>query len=164
MAFSDDETLWNEFLQVWPIERLRTMSLAEYTTAGDKDCFVYWLEFRLGEFGSIAGGSAFKFAIFSRKATTESAGDGSLAYDANYGWYRRFGDTPEAAFEVIRGHVVDVAEAACRSRLTDIDKSPLGAAYRWKIAFHYQSRQSPLIPCVYLRKPLLHALEKPGRR
>lgn len=67
MAFSTDDTLWREFLQVWPLERLREMTLAEYTTAGDKDCFVYWLEFRLVDYGSIAGGSAFKFAIFSAR-------------------------------------------------------------------------------------------------
>lgn len=138
------------------------MSLAEYTTAGDQDCFVYWLEFRLGEFGSIAGGSAFKFAIFSRKATVEKEGDTSIAYDSNYGWYRRFGATPQAAFEVIRGHVADVAEAARSGRLEDVDKSPLGAAYRWKIAFHYQSRQAPSIPCIFVRKPLLHALQMPA--
>lgn len=109
------------------MERLRTMTLREYTAAGDKDCFVYWLEFRLADCGSIAGGSAFKFAIFSRKATTDNVGDTSLAYDANYGWYRRFGDTPEVAFEAIREHVVAVAEAARDGRLEDIDSSPLGA-------------------------------------
>lgn len=159
VAFSRDESLWDEFLSVWPLERLRTMSLAEYTTSGDHDCFIYWLEFRLGEYGSIAGGSAFKFAIFSRKATVEKQGDTALAYDADYGWYRRFGDTPEEAFGVIRGHVVNVAEAARSGKFEDIDKSPLGAAYRWKIAFHYQPRMTPSIPCVYLRKPLLHALQ-----
>ena len=40
MAFSTDDTLWREFLQVCPLERLRDMTLAEYTTAGDKDCFI----------------------------------------------------------------------------------------------------------------------------
>ena len=103
MAFSTDDTLWREFLQVWPLERLREMTLAEYTTAGDKDCFVYWLEFRLVDYGSIAGGSAFKFAIFSRKETGAREGDTSLAYDDRYGWYRRFGTSPEEAFQTIRG-------------------------------------------------------------
>src|SRR6185312_11217782 len=161
MAFSTDNSLWQEFLQAWPLERLRTMTLSEYTTSGDKDCFVYWLEFRLAGYGSIAGGSAFKFAIFSRKANSDNAGDTSLAYDANYGWYRRFGNTPEVAFVAIREHVIAVAEAARDGRLEDIDNSPLGAVYRWKIAFHYQSLQAPLVPCVYLRKPLLHALGMP---
>jgi len=59
MVFSTNDALRREFLQAWPIERLRTMSLSEHSTAGDKDCFVYWLEFRLADYGSIAGGSAF---------------------------------------------------------------------------------------------------------
>src|SRR5690349_3317729 len=162
MAFSPDDTLWREFLQVWPLERLRDMTLAQYTTAGDKDCFIYWLEFRLIDYGSIAGGSAFKFAIFSRKDTVAREGDTSLAYDEHYGWYRRFGSSPEEAFQAIRGHVVAVAEAARDGRLDEIDSSPLGAAYRWKIAFHYQPLQNPSIPCVYVRKPLLHFLGLPA--
>ena len=158
MAFGEDETLWDQFLAAWPLERLRTMTLPEYTTSGDPDSFIYWLEFRLGDYGSIAGGSAFKFGIFSRRATEDRPGDATLAYDTNYGWYRRFGATPEEAFETIREHVAAVAEAARAGRLEDIDKSPLGAAYRWKIGFHYQPRTNPTIPCIFVRKPLLHAL------
>lgn len=161
MAFNTSDTLWQDFLQAWPLERLRTMSLSEYTAAGDKETFTYWMESRLDEYGSIWGGSAFKFGIYSRNDTTEKQGDASLAYDAQYGWYRKFGDTPQAAFEVVRGHVVAVAEAARAGRLDEIDKSPLGAAYRWKIAFHYQSQQAPLVACIYLRKPLLHFLQMP---
>lgn len=161
MAFSTNDALWQEFLQAWPLERLRTMSLSEYTAAGDKETFTYWMESRLDEYGSIWGGSAFKFGIYSRNDTTEKEGDASLAYDAHYGWYRKFGDTPQAAFDVVRRHVVAVAEAARAGRLDEIDKSPLGAAYRWKIAFHYQSQQAPLVACIYLRKPLLHFLQMP---
>ncbi|KFL37228.1 AAA family ATPase [Arenimonas donghaensis] len=137
------------------------MSLAEYTAVGDKETFTYWMESRLDEYGSIWGGSAFKFGIYSRNDTTDKEGDASLAYDAQYGWYRKFGDTPQAAFDVVRGHVVAVAESARAGRLDEIDKSPLGAAYRWKIAFHYQSQQAPLVACIYLRKPLLHFLQMP---
>ena len=41
---------------------------------GNKDSLVYWLEFKNDDefparFGSIAGGSAFKFGIFRRKET-----------------------------------------------------------------------------------------------
>ena len=59
--------LWDEFLQRWPLEKLRTMTLAEYNQAGSQDTFCYWLEIKLDNMGNIAGGSAFKFGIFSRK-------------------------------------------------------------------------------------------------
>ena len=81
MAFSTSDALWQEFLQAWPLERLRTMSLSDYTAAGDKETFTYWMESRLDEYGSIWGGSAFKFGIYSRNDTTEKKGDSSLAYD-----------------------------------------------------------------------------------
>jgi 5-methylcytosine-specific restriction protein B len=44
---------------------------------GNRDSMVYWLEFKnddefpTASFGSIAGGSAFKFGIFQRKETGE---------------------------------------------------------------------------------------------
>lgn len=161
MAFSTSDALWQEFLEAWPLQRLRTMTLSEYTAAGDKDTFTYWVENRLDKYGSIWGGSAFKFGIYSRNDTAKKEGDASLAYDGHYGWYRKFGETAEAAFEVVRGHVVAVAEASRAGRLEEIDKSPLGQAYRWKIAFHYQSLQAPLVACIYVRKPLLHFLHLP---
>lgn len=40
MAFSADVTLCREVLQVSPLKRLRTIALADYTTASDKDCFI----------------------------------------------------------------------------------------------------------------------------
>lgn len=158
MAFSTDETTWDTFLTEWPLERLRTMTLADYTSAGDKHCFVYWMESGLDQYGSIWGGSAFKFGIYSRHDATAKEGDTALAYDDSYGWYRRFGETHDKAFEIVRAQVAAVAEAARAGRLEDIDKSELGPSYRWKIAFHYQDRAQPaLLPCVFSRKPLLHA-------
>jgi 5-methylcytosine-specific restriction protein B len=158
MAFSTDESTWDAFLAEWPLERLRIMTLDEYAQAGNRHCFVYWMEGGLDEYGSIWGGSAFKFGIYSRNDTAPRPGDATLAYDDKYGWYRRFGKTHEAAFETVRREVVKVAEAARVGRLEDIDKSELGPSYRWKIAFHYQDRSQPhLFPCVFLRKPLLHA-------
>ena len=45
--------LWDEFLTVWPLTRLATMTLDDYSQAGSKDSFTYWIESRLDELGSI---------------------------------------------------------------------------------------------------------------
>ena len=157
MAFSEDQSAWDAFLAEWPLERLRTMALDEYTRAGDKHCFTYWLESALDEYGSIWGGSAFKFGIYSRNDTAPKAGDSSRAYDDGYGWYRQFGDTAEEAFAAVREEVVRIAEAARRGAFAVVDQSRLGLSYSWKIAFHYQNRNAEYpIPCVFQRKPLLH--------
>lgn len=161
MAFATDESVWDEFLSAWPLERLRTMTLEEYTQSGNKDTFTYWMEARLDKYGSIWGGSAFKFAIYSRADKEPRKGDAALAYSDDYAWYRRFGDTPQSAFEVIRAQVVAVAEAARHDNLEDIGKSELGQVYRWKIAFHYQDRAHPSVVCVFLREPLLAFLGLP---
>jgi len=161
MAFATDESVWDEFLKIWPLERLRNMSLEEYTQSGNKGTFTYWMEAKLDQYGSIWGGSAFKFAIYSRNDKEPKQGDTALAYTDDYAWYRRFGDTPQAAFEAIRAQVAAVAEAARAGRLAAIDDSELGRAYRWKIAFHYQDRAHPTITCVFLRKPLRSFLGLP---
>jgi 5-methylcytosine-specific restriction protein B len=162
MAFDATESEWDQFLSAWPVERLRTMSLEEYASAGSKDCFIHWVEFRLGGLGSIAGGSAFKFGIFARGNSEPKTSENELAYDDKYGWYKKFGATPQEAFEKVRGYVVDVAEAAAAGQLETIDQSPLGPAYRWKIAFLYQPRQDPKIACVFLAKPLRAFLGLPA--
>lgn len=161
MPFATDEVVWDEFLKAWPLERLRTMTLEEYTQSGDKDTFTYWMEARLDQYGSIWGGSAFKFAIYSRSDKELKQGDTALAYAEDYAWYRRFGDTPQTAFEAIRAQVVAVAEAARAGKLPEIDDSELGPTYRWKIAFHYQDRARPSVTCVFSRKPLLSFLKLP---
>ena len=51
--FQTQYGLWDEFLTVWPASRLATMTLDEFTQAGSKDSFTYWIESRLEELGSI---------------------------------------------------------------------------------------------------------------
>jgi hypothetical protein len=146
---------WDEFLRVWPLQRLATMTLDDYTKAGSKDSFTYWLEARLDGLGSIWGGSAFKFGIFSRKDREARDSDTRLSYSATHGWYSALGQSAEAAFEQIRSRVVQVATCAARGDLEGVDAVDLlGQTYRWKIAFHYQDRRSPCIVGIFKRAPL----------
>ena len=59
-------SLWSEFLEAWPPDRVRGMSLDQYTNLNRDDAFIYWLEERTKALGSISGGSAFKFGIYRR--------------------------------------------------------------------------------------------------
>jgi 5-methylcytosine-specific restriction protein B len=69
------------------------MTLDEYTQAGSKDSFTYWIESRLDELGGIGGGSAFKFGVFSRKNAEEKKSDDKLSYSGTHGWYSSLGAT-----------------------------------------------------------------------
>lgn len=145
---------WDAFLHEWPLERLRQMTLPEYTAAGQGKTFTAWIENRLDMVGSIWGGSAFKFGIYSRKNKTPKEGTASDAYTQDYAWYRKYGSTPEMAFQTVKAHVVRVAEAAARGDYAAIDDVDLGEAYKWKIAFHYQDRNNPGVLAAFKPKRL----------
>lgn len=153
--FPKQYALWDEFLAVWPASRLAAMTLDEYSQAGSKDSFTYWIESGLDELGSIWGGSSFKFGVFSRKDTEDKTSDAKLSYSDSHGWYSSLGATAEDAFEQVRGFVVQVAGWAAAGNLNAIEAFEyLGEAFKWKIAFHYQKREEPTIAAIFKRAPL----------
>ena len=140
---------WADFLKEWPIDRLRRMTLQEYAAAGQNHTFIAWIEKRLDQLGSIWGGSAFKFGIYSRKNKTPKAGGSGESYTQDYAWYTKYGSNPQQAFAKVKSIVVAVAEAAARGDYATIDEIDLGEAYKWKIAFHYQERSNPGVVAVF---------------
>lgn len=153
--FAAMNALWDEFLVRWPLESLPGMSLAEYTQAGSKDCFTYWLESRTEDLGSIWGGSAFKFGVYSRKDQTEkTASSDARAFSTSYGWLTKYGANADEAFERVRGIVASVAQAAQAGDLDAVEAVDLGVATKWKIAFLYQDRQHPCVLPIFLAAAL----------
>lgn len=153
--FQQQYALWDEFLSTWPLKRLSSMTLDEYTQAGSQDSFTYWIESRLDKLGSIWGGSAFKFGIFSRKDTDTKTSTSKLSYSETHGWYSSLGTTSEEAFTKVRNYVVQIATLATQGDLQSIEKlEHLGEAIKWKIAFHYQNQQMPLIVSIFKKAPL----------
>ncbi len=145
---------WDAFLREWPIERLRKMTLHEYSAAGEGNSFTAWIESRLDQMGSIWGGSSFKFGIYSRRDKTAKAGSRGASYTQEYAWYTKYGASPEEAFEKVRTLVVQVADAAARGDYSAINAVDLGEAYKWKIAFHYQDRKNPGVVALFTRQRL----------
>lgn len=145
-----DYSPWDEFLERWPLERVREMTLEDYSQSGNKDTFTYWLEVKLADYGSVWGGSAFKFGVFSRADDRPKESNNKRSYSARYAWYTRDGSTAEEAFEVTRARIVQVIEAVTAGNIEAIDQIDLGPAYKWKIAFHYQDRARPLVVAVFL--------------
>ena len=154
--FPKQYALWDEFLAVWPLSRLATMTLDEYSQAGSKDCFVYWIEIRLEDMGRIWGGSAFKFGVFARKNLDAKESADNRCYSDTHGWYASLGATAQEAFTKVRDYVVQVATLAQQGDVDGIEAfEHLGEATKWKIAFHYQhSRQTPTIVNVFTKAPI----------
>lgn len=158
ITLPEREKLWDDFLAAWPIERLATMSLEDYTKAQSKDCFTYWLEARTESLGSIWGGSAFKFGIYSRQNLVEKAGDEHTRYGTAHAWAAKYGGTKEEAFATVRQLVGRVAQAARVGEFQGVEDVDLGPVFKWKIAFLYQDRPKPSILCVLNPRDLCAAL------
>ncbi|HET7370403.1 MAG TPA: AAA family ATPase [Gammaproteobacteria bacterium] len=155
LDFEQQYALWDEFLDAWPRERLDDMALDEYTQAGSKNSFTYWIESRLDGMGSIWGGSAFKFGVYSRSDAQPKDSDGTHSYSATHGWYTALGSTAGEAFVTIRSRLVELAGLAAAGDLDAIQAfDHLGEIYKWKIAFHYQKREQPRIVDVFLPEAL----------
>jgi len=52
------QELWDNFLTTWPLAKIQSMSLSEYTNLNRSDSFCYWLEKKTESLGSIWGGSS----------------------------------------------------------------------------------------------------------
>lgn len=142
----EGEAIWDSFLKRWPLESLGGITLDQYTQAGDPDCFTYgWLEKTTGDLGSIWGGSAFKFGIYSRENQSEKKDSLGKSYSEKYAWYSKYGATAEEAFKNVHNEIIKVANAARNGDLALIDDADLGEAIKWKIAFLYQNRNTPSI-------------------
>lgn len=154
--FAEQYELWDKFREAWPISDLEKMTLDKYIKAGSTDTFTYWLEARLDKMGSIWGGNAFKFGVYSRKDTKEIKSDATHRYSDAYGWYASLGETAELAFKSVRDHVVKIATWAAEGDLDSIDtyEQPLWEFVKWKIAFHYQDRQQPKIVNIFKKSML----------
>lgn len=146
--------LLQEFATKWPIDRLRKMSIEEYSKVGDKDTFTAWMESRLDRFGSIWGGTSFKFGIYNRNPKAKEISDPEYLFDDNYAWSRKYGLTPDEAFSKVRGYVVSIAESVRDGRLAAVDSIPMWDMYKWKIAFHYQNMHAPSVIAIFRRDVL----------
>lgn len=155
MDFTEEYKKWDEFLARWPLEKLEQMTLEEYTNAGSRDSFTYWIEAKLENLGSIWGGSSFKFGVYARNNTEPKENNNRITYSDTHGWYTMLGTTVEDSFAKVKSCIIQVANFARAGQLEQIDHiKELGDAYKWKIAFHYQNRQSPTIVNVFTEAAL----------
>lgn len=141
--------LWNSFLGRWPLEKLESMTLSEYTRViGDTkegDSFTYWLESKTEDIGSIWGGSSFKFGIYERGNRIPKTNSRGRIYGSEYAWYDKYGASPEMAFEAVKREVIKIATGSHSGQIDIIESADLGPAVKWKIAFLYQPQAKPYL-------------------
>ncbi len=129
----------NEFLKVWPIDRVEKMTLEEYTNSDRETSFVYWLEKRTENTGSIWGGSAYKFGIYKRLDTSKTVTADNRKTDGVYAWFTKYGTTKDEAFAEIKNIILQIIKFSRDKEFSKIDDLDLGDAVKWKIAFLYNT-------------------------
>ena len=148
------QLLWNQFLEAWPLGRLRNMTIEEYSQAGDKENFTYCLERETKPIANILGGSAFKFGIFHRSATEEKLDGKGKIYQDGYAWLEKYGATKEQAFAEIKRRIIETVENAQTGNLEAIDALDFSPVVKWKIAFLYQNQTQPKIISIFSKTML----------
>lgn len=139
---------WDEFLAKWPVERVRTMTLDEYSNPGTNESFTYWIEFGTMNLGSIRGGDSSKFGIYRRNSEPKDERS-HIKHGEKHSWKRVLGDNEDQAFGTIKSQLIEVIEAVHRRDLDIIEQSPLPNTVKWKTAYLYQDRQEPCLLSIY---------------
>lgn len=136
----DRNTLYNDFLQRYPLESLAKMTLPEYTDLVPNESFCNWIESKAEELGSIWGSTSYKFGIFRYKNIVKD--NSKFQYDDRYAWYSRYkAPDAETAFKIVRDAIVAIAHAARNHDLDAIEKvGVLSGMFKWKIAFLYSDK------------------------
>ncbi|TYA09249.1 McrB family protein [Vibrio cholerae] len=154
------QALWDEFLAIWPLDRIETMTLPEYVSTHDKTTFTYWLETRTQSLANIKGSPSPKFGIYKRNSDPKDRS--GMIHGDEYSWWEKFGATEQEAFEKIRNEIIKVIKAARDGDVKSIDKVELAPIYKWKIAFMYQDQNAPCIINIFAKDKLVELTGLPS--
>lgn len=157
--------LWDEFLESWPVDRVKKMTLKEYTEAGNPDAFTHWVEFRTKPLATISGTSSFIFGIYSRKDQSNKNNTKNHIYEDQYAWRSAYGETKEQAFSHVKTEIIKVINAVQSNQLHSINDVDLFKTVKWKIAFLYQDRENIKIAPTFAEQRLrfLTGIDQKGK-
>ena len=140
MENQDLYNLRDSFLSTWPLERVKEMTIDEYTNLNKDDSFCYWLEKKTERLGSIWGGSSFKFGIYRRRDTKREFEKNALS-NGEYAWLAKYGKTKDEAFNKVKSIIVEIIEKSQTDDFKAIEPLDLGNATKWKIGHLYSDNK-----------------------
>jgi hypothetical protein len=137
------QDMMDKFLKEWPLSRVQTMPLSDYTRVNRDDdsfrgsfCYALEQETPIG----IGGGNAMKFGIYEFRRPSRMA---NALQDDRYAWHAELGKTAEEAYSVLRSRIIGVIEAAQAGEYAKLDAISLPSVLKWKLAFLYQNPEKP---------------------
>lgn len=122
------------FQELWNLDRVRNMTLQEYSQIGSKDTFTYLLEWKIPyNFGG--GDSGTRFGIYQYNKEPKK----DYYYDDKYAWQKHLGSNKDEAFQKIKDEIIKTIEFTQNNDIKAIDElNILFFGFKWKIAFAYQ--------------------------
>jgi hypothetical protein len=137
------QDMMDKFLKEWPLSRVQTMPLSDYTRVNRDDdsfrgsfCYALEQETPIG----IGGGNAMKFGIYEFRRPSRMA---NALQDDRYAWNAELGKTAEEAYSVLRSRIIAVIEATQAGEYAKLDAISLPSVLKWKLAFLYQNPEKP---------------------
>ena len=139
MDYKEHHELNEEFIKMFPLEKLKDMTIEQYTNLNKSDSFCYWLEFKSKILGSVGGSNSYKFGIY--RYNQKPKDNSNCLYDDKYTWWAFLGETASETFEKVKKAVITAAESGRNGNLNDIEaiNNEIGPMIKWKIAFVYSN-------------------------
>ena len=138
----DKENLYVSFQAKFPLEKLKTLTLEEYTdiqqSGKNRDDFTYWVETKVDKVGGISLYSS-HYGIYKFKNNPEETK--RLRHDEDYVWDVKYGLTRDEAWENVRSIIYSIARFSKEGRFSEIEQLDLPTQYKWKIAFLYSDKK-----------------------
>lgn len=132
------------FLELWPVERLKNLTLSDYHQAKNADNFISQVD----SFDPMQGDPTFA-CYFDFWEPIGLGNNEKYHNEKPYSWHKRLGDDPELAFQQIKQEILDIVDAVQSHDLTAIDQIQFTKGLKWMIAFLYQDFSDPcVIPIV----------------
>ncbi len=142
------ETLRGKFVFDFDRDTLENLTLEQYAMrTGDKKNFCYRLEREQIGMGDIRNAPAQKFGIWVRKTTGE------------YDFTKKYGETSEEAFSVIRDELCKLVDAGGNDDYTAIRNNKIAPIVRFKILSMYYPDK---FLTIHSERHLLYFCEKAG--
>lgn len=154
---ASEQAKLDAFLKDWPLDRVKRMTLDEYTRHGGRNTFTYLLEQDKTPLG-MGGGNAYKFGIYAHNPENndEKTRNPKSKHDETYSWRAGLGDTAQEAFLKVRQAIVDIIEGVRRGELLHADNTIVGRTMARKVAYLYQDPNRPAI-IGYFRDDMVQA-------
>lgn len=164
----NERKLFEKIQKTWTLEKVKNMTLEQYTQLGSKETFTYWFEHKLSNWGSVkgvAGGLANLKSWICHCGGKEYDIKRKVMYssDRQYVWLAQCynkDNNPTEAFKEIRSRIVEIIQASQNNDLDKIETIKLEGMLKWKIAFHYQNPNNMKIFCIFSKGVLKRIAER----